>query len=45
MVEEQSFVGGLTGYLSGLHADQIERGAKGEACEIRLLFRLAFKVH
>ena len=29
----------LTGYLSGLHADRIERSAKGEACEIRLLFR------
>ena len=40
MVEEQSFVSGLTGYLSGLHADRIERGAKGEACEIGLLFRL-----
>jgi xanthine permease XanP len=40
MVEEQSFVSGLTGYLSGLHADRIERSAKGEACEIRLLFRL-----
>ena len=40
MVEEQSFVSALTGYLSGLHADRIERSAKGEACEIRLLFRL-----
>jgi xanthine permease XanP len=40
MVEEQSFVSGLTGYLSGLHADAIERRAKGEACEVRLLFRL-----
>jgi xanthine permease XanP len=40
MVEEQSFVSGLTGYLSGLHADRIERSAKGEACEIKLLFRL-----
>jgi xanthine permease XanP len=40
MVEEQSFVSGLTGYLSGLHADRVERSAKGEACEIRLLFRL-----
>lgn len=40
LVEEQSFVSGLTGYLSGLHADRIDRTAKGEACEIRLLFRL-----
>ena len=40
MVEEQSFVSGLTGYLSGLHADRIERSAKGEQCEIKLLFRL-----
>jgi NCS2 family nucleobase:cation symporter-2 len=40
MVEEQSFVRGLTGYLSGLHADSIERSAKGEQCEIKLLFRL-----
>jgi xanthine permease XanP len=40
MVEEQSFVSGLSGYLSGLHADRIERSAKGEDCEIRLVFRL-----
>ena len=40
LVEEQSFVSGLTGYLSGLHADHIERSAKGEECEIKLLFRL-----
>jgi NCS2 family nucleobase:cation symporter-2 len=40
MVEEQSFVSGLTGYLSGLHADRIERSARGEDCEIRLLFYL-----
>ncbi len=40
MVEEQSFVNGLTGYLSGLHADRVERSAKGEQCEINLLFRL-----
>lgn len=40
LVEEQSFVSGLTGYLSGLHADRIERLAKGEACEIKLRFRL-----
>ena len=40
MVEEQSFVSGLSGYLSGLHADRIERSAKGEECEIRLLFQM-----
>ena len=40
LVEEQSFVSGLSGYLSGLHADRIERSAKGEECEIKLLFRL-----
>jgi xanthine permease XanP len=40
MVEEQSFVSGLSGYLSGLHADRVERIAQGEQCEIKLLFRL-----
>lgn len=40
LVEEQSFVNGLAGYLSGLHADRIDRTAKGEACAINLLFRL-----
>jgi len=40
LFEEQGFVSGLAGYLSGLDADRIERSAKGEACEIRLLFRM-----
>ena len=40
MLEEQSFVNGLTGYLAGLHADRVDRSAKGEACEIALLFRM-----
>jgi hypothetical protein len=39
-IEEQSFVSGLSGYLSGLHADRIERSAKGEDCEIKLVFQL-----
>ena len=30
---------GLSVYLSGLHADRIERSAKGEDCEIKLVFR------
>jgi hypothetical protein len=40
MLEEQSFISGLTGYLSGVHADRIDRIAKGEQCEIKLLFQL-----
>jgi hypothetical protein len=40
MLEEQSFVNGMTGYLAGLHADRVERSAKGDACEIGLLFRM-----
>jgi xanthine permease XanP len=40
MIEEQSFVSGLSGYLSGLHADRIERAAKGEDCEFKLVFQL-----
>jgi hypothetical protein len=40
MVEEQSFISGLTGYLSGLYADRVERSAKGEDCEVKLLFQL-----
>jgi len=40
LVEEQSFVSGLTGYLSGLYADRIDQSAKGEECEVTLLFRL-----
>ena len=40
MVEELSFVSGLAGYLSGLHADRVERSAKGAECEVKLFFRL-----
>ena len=39
-IEEQSFVSGLTDYLFGLHADRIEQSGKGDAYEIKLLFRL-----
>lgn len=39
-VEEQAFVAGLTGYFSELHADHMERSAKEDSCEIKLLFRL-----
>jgi xanthine permease XanP len=39
MLEEQSFVSGLTGYLAGLHADRVDRSAKGDACAIALVFR------
>jgi hypothetical protein len=38
--KNKSFVNELTGYLSGLHADRIERNAKGADCEIIILFRL-----
>jgi xanthine permease XanP len=31
---------GLTGYLSGLYADRIDQSAKGEECDVKLLFRL-----
>ena len=40
MVEELSFVSGLSGYLSGPHADRVERSAKGAECEVKLFFRL-----
>jgi NCS2 family nucleobase:cation symporter-2 len=40
LVEEQSFVSGLTGYLSGLHADRVDRVARQEDCEMRLVFHL-----
>ena len=40
LVEEQSFVSGLTGYFSGLHADWIDRSAKGDQCELKMLFRM-----
>jgi len=40
LVEEQGFVSGLSGYLSGLAADRVERSANGEDCVIKLLFRM-----
>ncbi len=38
MVEEQSFAVGLTGFLSALQADRIERQAHGNDCSIKLAF-------
>ncbi|MGE3155733.1 MAG: uracil-xanthine permease family protein [Xanthobacteraceae bacterium] len=40
LVEEQSFVSGLSGYFSGVHADYIERFARKDECEVKLVFRL-----
>jgi hypothetical protein len=39
-VAEPTLVGGLTGFLSGLHADEVRQRAKDDACEIELRFRL-----
>lgn len=38
MVEEQSFVVGLSGYLTSLQADRVERSAKGDQCQLKLIF-------
>jgi xanthine permease XanP len=40
MVEEQSFISGLTGYLAGTHADRVNRSAKDDRCEMTLLFQI-----
>jgi hypothetical protein len=40
LVEEQSFVSGLSGCFCGIHADLIERSAKDNQCEIKLTFRI-----
>ena len=38
MVEEQSFAIGLSGFLSALQADRIERQAHGNDCRLKLVF-------
>jgi hypothetical protein len=39
-VEEQAFISGLSGYLSGIHADRVESFAKDGQCELKLTFRI-----
>jgi xanthine permease XanP len=39
-VEEQAFISGLSGYLSGIHADRVESFAKDGQCELKLTFRV-----
>jgi NCS2 family nucleobase:cation symporter-2 len=39
-VEEQAFISGLSGYLSGIHADRIESSAKDGQCSLKLTFRI-----
>ena len=38
MVEEQSFAIGLSGFLSGVEADRIDRSAQGDSCRLRMMF-------
>jgi len=40
MVEEQSFVVGLSGYLAGVAADGIRTSVDGDACTVKLRFRV-----
>ena len=40
MIEEQSFVVGLSGCLAGVAADGIRTSVEGDVCEVRLLFRV-----
>lgn len=40
LIEEQSFAVGLSGFLSGIHADRIDRRADGEECRLRLVFEV-----
>jgi hypothetical protein len=40
LVEEQSFASGLSGYLSGVQADRVDVGNRGDDCRIRLVFVL-----
>ena len=39
-VEEQAFIAGLSGYLSGIHADRVEPSMKDGQCELKLTFRI-----
>lgn len=39
-VEEQAFISGLSGYLSGIHADRIESSVKDSQCKLELTFRM-----
>jgi len=39
-VEEQAFISGLSGYLSGIHADHVESVVKDSQCELKLTFRI-----
>jgi NCS2 family nucleobase:cation symporter-2 len=39
-VEEQAFISGLSGYLSGIHADRVEPFVKDRHCELKLTFRI-----
>jgi xanthine permease XanP len=39
-VEEQAFISGLSGYLSGIHADRVEPFVKDGQCELKLTFRI-----
>jgi len=39
-VEEQAFIAGLSGYLSGIHADRVEPSMKDGQCELKLTFRV-----
>jgi xanthine permease XanP len=39
-VEEQAFISGLSGYLSGIHADHVESSVKDDQCEVKLTFRV-----
>lgn len=39
-VEEQAFISGLSGYLSGVHADRVEPFVKDGHCELKLTFRI-----
>lgn len=39
-VEEQAFISGLSGYLSGIHADRVDPSVSNGQCELKLTFRI-----